>query len=167
MQEVSLKRWKKKKFVNTFPFFHSFPLSFAFSLEKVKWEREREREQQNVSVALEGFSKRTWLASPPFISTLENHRGRQRPILWLRSLRIARSDELVTKNAHEMNPVGEGGEKEKEKKRWRTRNKKNGKRRKKNSGSWLSSSEKEEASAMNCRAFIGGKMARRYFEEEE
>lgn len=68
-----------------------------------------------------------------------------------------------------MNPVGEGGEKEKEKKKME--NEKQEKRekegRKKNSGSWLSSSEKEEASAMNCRAFMGGKMARRYFEEEK
>lgn len=38
--------------------------------------------------------------------------------------------------------------------------------RKRNSGSWLGSSEKEEASAMNCRAFVGGKMARRCFVKE-
>ena len=38
--------------------------------------------------------------------------------------------------------------------------------RKRNSGSWLGSSEKEEASAMNCRAFVGGKMARRCFAKE-
>lgn len=67
-----------------------------------------------------------------------------------------------------MNPVGEGGEKEKEKKDGERETRKTGKEReKKNSGSWLSSSEKEEASAMNCRAFMGGKMARRYFEEEK
>lgn len=158
--------------VNTFPFFHSFPLSFAFSLEKVKWEREREREQQNVSIALEGFSKRTWLASPPFISTLENHRGRQRPILWLRSLRIAHP-RAFRRIGHEKRPRDEscwrGRRKGKRKKKME--NEKQEKRekegRKKNSGSWLSSSEKEEASAMNCRAFMGGKMARRYFEEEK
>lgn len=118
--------------VNTFPFFHSFPLSFAFSLEKVKWEREREREQQNVSVALEGFSKRTWLASPPSFQPskiTEGDRDRFCDCAPCASRILARSDELVTKNAHEMNPVGEGGEKEKEKKRWRTRNKKNGKRK--------------------------------------
>lgn len=154
--------------VNTFPFFHSFPLSFAFSLEKVKWEREREREQQNVSVALEGFSKRTWLASPPSFQPSKITEGDRD-----RFCDCAPCASRVPTNWSRKTPTRwillEREEKRKKKKKdAEGETRKTGKgREKKNNGSWLSSSEKEEASAMNCRAFMGGKMARRYFEEEK
>lgn len=154
--------------VNTFPFFHSFPLSFAFSLEKVKWEREREREQQNVSVALEGFSKRTWLASPLHFNPRKSPRATETD-----SVIALPAHRAFRRIGHEKRPRDEscwrgrrkGKRKKKMQKEKQEKREKEG--RKKNSGSWLSSSEKEEASAMNCRAFMGGKMARRYFEEEK
>lgn len=172
MQEVSLKRWKKKKVRKYFPLFPFFPSLVCFlARESEMRKRERERTTKRVCRARRIFEANL-TGFPPFISTLENHRGRQRPILWLRSLRIAHP-RAFRRIGHEKRPRDEscwrGRRKGKRKKKME--NEKQEKRekegRKKNSGSWLSSSEKEEASAMNCRAFMGGKMARRYFEEEK
>lgn len=155
--------------VNTFPFFHSFPLSFAFSLEKVKWERERERENNKtcLSRSKDFRSELDWL--PPL-----HFNPRKSP-------RATETDSVIALPAHrafrrighEKRPRDEscwrgrrkGKRKKKMQKEKQEKREKEG--RKKNNGSWLSSSEKEEASAMNCRAFMGGKMARRYFEEEK
>lgn len=158
-------------FVNTFPFFHSFPLSFAFSLEKVKWERERKRTTKHVCRArrifeanLTGFPplhfnprKSPRATETDFVIALPAHRASSRvPTNWSRK---TPTRWILLEREERRKKKKKDGERE-------TRKVRKG-REKKNSGSWLSSSEKEEASAMNCRAFMGGKMARRYFEEEK
>lgn len=124
---------KKKNVGKYFPLFPFFPSLVCFlTRESEMRKRERERTTKRVCRARRIFEANLTGFPPPSFQPskiTEGDRDRFCDCAPCASRILARSDELVTKNAHEMNPVGEGGEKEKEKKRWRTRNKKNGKRK--------------------------------------
>lgn len=123
---------EKKKVRKYFPLFPFFPSLVCFlARESEMRKRERERTTKRVCRARRIFEANLTGFPPSFQPSkiTEGDRDRFCDCAPCASRILAHSDELVTKNAHEMNPVGEGGEKEKEKKRWRTRNKKNGKRK--------------------------------------
>lgn len=123
---------KKKMFVNTFPFFHSFPLSFAFSLEKVKWERERKRTTKRVCRARRIFEANLTGFPPLHFNPRKSPRATETDSVI--ALPAHHASSRVPTNWSRKTPtrwilLEREERRKKKKKRWRTRNKKSEKRK--------------------------------------